>query len=458
MSKIKSLCFGILTVLIGIFIVPLGQPNDSADNFLGGCLMMHGQRIYTDFMSQHNPLMYYLMAWLYKLLGRCDIVIPRFACYTLFIGILLLFIYFTKKYTVSLFLLLSYGLLAFIYTNHLVIAETWVMFTGLVTLLLLWFHRQMPRFVFWLLFIFAEFSFITANPLYIPAAGVLALYFFTERGYNKLTVVFTSVIPAILLFSTLNLKDYVHQVINFNIYQYPFCVGSLLAIYRHYLSPAIHHLNMSDFATDRLFFEIILAGLVVFFNGIRSKKGTQTMKIGIFCVAMTVLLGIRPNDFHIQPYIFFALAQVAYFTATSNQYILGLLLVFMIRFFVPMYGPTRSDTDPDARRYAQLVQEYSNVGDHVLIYPARPIAYLMANRIPGSYYSTFISCFPEDSEDRVIHDITDHIIMVVVIDNKNGLWGMGPLHNLKKITDFLQTDPKYQFIWVDKTISIYKKL
>lgn len=432
-----------LLVIIGIYIVPIGQPGDSADNFLGGCLIFHHARLYTDFVSQHNPLMYYITAGIYNILGHCDILIPRYIFYALFVGILCMFWRLTGRFRISFVLLLTYGLLSQGYSNHLVLGETWIMFMSLLTLLLLWFYKRIPRMLFWGLFILVQFSFITVNPIYIPITFVLLFYFIKIRKYNPLTLIVASFIPALLLFSRINMSDYVQSVIVFNQKYYPICAGSPIHIYLHYAGQVVRHLNAS------IVLELFLGILLILVN---FKRGLT----GWICIIVGLLLAIRPEGFRLQPFVFYTTANVLYILPKKNTYVQFILLAIMVWIFIPVYLNAVHDPDSDAKEYIKLINSNTQPGDKVLIYPGRAAVYIVTGRMPGSYYDYFAPCFPPTAQDRVISDIMKNKVALVIIDNKHNAFGKGlPRNYMTKIIEFMDLHG-YEETKVDQYISFFR--
>lgn len=437
--NLAAAAFVFLVFVVGIFIVPFGPLSDSAEAMLGGCLMLRGLRPYSSFISQHNPLIYYVTAGIYRVTGTCGVSVPRFIFYAVFIGILLLYRRYTKSYAAPLMLLLAYALLAPHYSYHLVLADTLVVFAALTAVLLITMHKRMSGYAFWLLFTLTQFVFLTANPLFTAVGLVLMVFFIVHRRSGRTALVAATVLPAGLLFLSVNLRDYIQSVIVYNIRYYPGCAGSAWELYRRYFSPLIRG-SFTDYRTAAVALEITLAIWLLW-----QRNAVMILLAG--------LLFIRPDGFHLGAYTMFGLA---WMTVQKKTRTVAAVFVLLLWLGVTNYAAMLRQNDTTADRYRRLVETYSQPGEKIIILPGNAEVYLTTGRLLGTYFTYTGPCMQPGSEDRLIDDIRKNDVRMILIDNGINAFGKGlPETYLKKTISFLQNNPRYSTIPIDAAITIY---
>jgi hypothetical protein len=94
----------------------------------------------------------------------------------------------------------------------------------------------------------------------------------------------------------------------------------------------------------------------------------------------------------------------------------------------------------------------------VLVYPGRSAVYLVTQRMPGSYYNQYGPCLPPEGNERVIHDIVNNSVSLVIIDNKHNAFGRGlPSMYLQRTIHFLESNHTYTKIVIDGYITVYRR-
>lgn len=177
----------------------------------------------------------------------------------------------------------------------------------------------------------------------------------------------------------------------------------------------------------------------------------------IYATGVGLLLAIRPEGFHLGPYVLFALALI-YLTNPDWKKI-ALLFIFMLFLSFPIFQVTLSRIDTDKLAYITLVNKYSQPNDNILVYPGRPEIYLLTGRWAGSYYSIFGPCTRENAQERVTKDIQKNDVTLILIDNKHNAFGKGnPVELLARVIAYLRTSGKYVTIPVDTYITVYRRL
>jgi hypothetical protein len=441
--NLKKVVLGLLVIGIGIFIVPRGALGDSADNLLGGCLLFQGKNIYTDFFSHHSPLIYYIVSLIYRFFGQCNIPLAQYGFYAAFLLVLFLLFRYTKSYLLIFFLTISYGLTSVWLASSQVLVETWLTYNAFLIFLLLFFHQNMSRRMFWLLFIVVQFSFSVAQPLYTFCAIILLVYFMSLKKYKTLPLILASFVPALLFYLQFNVKDIWSSVIVFNTKYYLPYIGTPIDQYRHFWFLLKQGLTPTVFETILLCIWISLQ-----FRDIKKK-------LYITSALIAFVLSLRPDGAHLQPLIFFLLIEIWYFS--RHMRFRSILLATIIFLMIPLFIGA-SQIDRDSALYKKLIISHTRVNDSMILIPGKPELHVTLQRKTGSYYYFFLPWIADqpESESRLINDIEKNMVPFILVDNAYNIFGRGtPSIYMKNTLQFLESNPHYIRKDIDNSIRIY---
>lgn len=430
--------------LAGVAHVPVFV--DEADNVLGACLIDRGAFLYRDFFSHHFPLPYYALAVFGEPMA-CSVFAGRL------VGIVSLtlagaaFARITHN-PMATFALLILALTAPLYYLQLFLAETLVAVGLILVLGLLTDHGRRLRdpmshgLRFVGLTILAWSSPIglmmacLAIPLMIVGSG---------RPYRSVIAICAASLlawPALLALQG-SLGAFIEQGILFNTQIYsqyldvqltnPLALlWQTLTFVRHRFSYAADWAIGQDAeatpASYAVGFELLLVVLLAVLL-------LRTRKEALFRLAICLLvpLSVAREGFHLAPFIALAtfgcmqLLPVVQGRSGFVRYAAIALAILAVRiyfFFLPVEWNAPDELaqslEPEAR-IARLL----GTDDTILYLPIAPQGYLAHNRQPGSFYTFFLPWVADlpGAEDRVIADIEQRQVAVIVIDQETQVWG-----------------------------------
>lgn len=446
---IRYFLFAVSQLIIGMTVVPFAHSEDSAMRILASCLVARGNRLYADFFEHHGPLLISAISWIFRFIHSCNPVIPRYGVYILFSIALWVVISATKSIKPALLLLFFYVLLSFTYGTTLVLSETWLMSTVILLVVLLFFHARLSKPVFWIVFGFVQLSLFSESPLYIPCAVLALLYFLTRKKYSAVSLITVSVLPSLLFFLTLvHLRGYWNNVILFNCTYVSRYTGSFPMIWISYVSQTVQ--NIFQIASSIQFwrytyrfnalFECILITTWIILQ-------IKVIKRFSFLIGLSLLL--RPGNYHMLPFIFFALFEIILFLPKSKYIVWGFILLALISIRLA-YTPSRYDFDALYENltlyYGNVIREYTAPDDHILLFTGQKDDYILTNRMPGTYYYLFypwVYDMPKANE-QLLKDISNNKIKVILFDSSYLASDGANLPYFQKIVDFLDADPSYK--------------
>ncbi len=456
-ERVKIIGILILQIAIAIFILPISEFSDSADNLLGGCLILNGKHIYTDFFSHHAPFMYYVAAGIHKLYGECSLLIPRYFFYILFSGSIWLLFFYTRLLRLPFVVLISYALLSIFYSTHLILAETWLINIVICTFLLLFFHEKMSKKIFFLLFLIAQFSFIVASPVYVFTNVLLMLYFFLTSSYNKYLLVVFSFIPALGFLILVGINSFWSNVFIFNYNYYaPYSMGILKEHLMYGISQVDNLIKILDVTTLGRYterFALLFEGILIIAWLFVQKHvwNTSSKKIiVVFNILIGVSLFVRTGGHHLLPLIFFFLIEILYFLPRRKWSfpILGILLLLGIRIFIGPFFFWLNDKNVRFQSLQKVVTEHTNKDDSMLIYPLRPELYVASNRNPGSYYYFYLPWVADmpGTQAQIISDIKNNRVKIVIMESDWKIGNESIRSYMRGVSEFMNGSDEYQKI------------
>jgi hypothetical protein len=429
--------------LLGVARVPVFV--DEADNVLGSCLIDHGTLLYRDFFSHHFPLPYYALAVLSEP-ASCSVFAGRL------IGIVSLTLAgaaFARiaQNPAATFALLILALTAPLYYLQLYLAETMLAVGLILTLAFLTDHgRRMLDPVSHGLRFVALSILAWSSPIGLMIAAILVPLMIVGTGRPYRSVIAASaaallVWPALLALQG-TLGAFFEQAVLFNTQVYSqfldvqltnplSLLWHSLTFVRHRYSFAVDWMATQDAdasaASYAAGFEMLLVLLLAILV-IRARKETL-FRLG---VCLLVPLTVAREGFHLAPFIAaatFACAQLVPVAAGRSTLIRGIVIamaVIAVRIYF-FYLPIQQDA-PD--ELAESMQPESRIvrslgpDDTMLYLPIAPQGYLAHDRRPGSFYTYFLPWQADvpGAEDRLIADIEQNQVAVIVIDPDAEIW------------------------------------
>lgn len=459
MNLLRRYCYiwilCILLFIIAVFVIPVGQFTDSADNLVGGCLISQGKTMYVDFFSHHGPFIYHFIGGFYKIIGFCDLLLPRYLFFILFCFTVFLVYTITRSFKISLSLILLLGLTSIYYSSNQILAETWLMNIAVYTFLLLFFYKKMKGIFFYTVFSIVQFSYITVNPTFFPMAIVLLIFFYIQNKHHKFLLLFLSLLPAGIFILFLPFKAFFENFYVFNTKYYIPFVGSIqswiigfftshaAAAVSMFIHPVAGIRNMDQAATT---FETFLFFLwiIAMITALKSQK--ISYRVFVLNIILFGCLMIRTGGSHGLPLLFFVTTETAYFAPVNrlNIVIITIIFILLLRIFLGPYRfwMRKQNKDPSIESISQIVMSHTSAGDEILVYPLRPEVYLRTQRMPGSYYYFFLPWIAArpGAQEKVIADIKKRKVKAVIFEN-TVLLNTYPLTSYNnKILHYLDTE------------------
>jgi len=437
----------LLALALFIFVGVVREPVfvDEADNVLNACLISRGALVYRDVFSHHFPAPYYALASLGES-WACSVLAGRVLGV---VGLTLaaaLFAVLARNALAPLALVVM-GLVAPVYYLQLYLAETFISIGLILTLATLTEaggrrRGRSAQALRWLgLTILAS-----SSPLGLMMALVLLPLVVLRAGrpYTPTIAAGAAALlgwPAVLALQG-TLPAFVDQAIRFNTQVYahylPVELTSPLALLWETLSFVRHRFS---FAMDWLVgqetkataanfaagFELLLLALL---GGLLIARRDE--RVFRLAVLLIVPLAVSRDGFHLAPFVALAcfgcvqlLPPIPWRSGRLQilAAVLGLVALRIYFFFLPTH-PGAADELADSLRPEVQVQRATTAGEPVLYLPIAPQGYLADDRQPGSFYTSFLPWQADvpGAEDRLIADIEQRRVKVIVMDQEALIW------------------------------------
>ena len=438
---------GLLALALFSFLGVIREPVfvDEADNVMGACLMSRGALVYRDFFSHHFPAPYYALALLGES-GACSVLAGRVLGVVGLAVAALLFAVVARNALAPLALVVM-GLVSPLYYLQRYLAETFISIGLIVTLGMLTEaggrrRGRTAQALRWLgLTILAS-----SSPLGLMMALVL-LPLVVLRAGRPYTPTIATCAAALLAWPAAlaiqgTLPAFVDQAIRFNTEIYaryltveltnPLALlWETLAFVRHRFSFAMDWLigqetkaTAANFAVGfELLLVTLLGGLLL------ARRDERIFRLGVL---LLVPLAVSRDGFHLAPFVALAcfacvqlLPPIPWKSGRLQilAAVLGLVALRIYFFFLPVH-PGEADELADSLRPEAQVQRASTPSEPVLYLPIAPQGYLADDRRPGSFYTSFLPWQADvpGAEDRLIADIEQNRVKVIVVDQEALIW------------------------------------
>jgi hypothetical protein len=438
---------------------------DETDNMLGGLSIIHGKDIYSGFISQHVPFVYYLTS-IFALLGVREYETFRL-CMSLVTLIVWVFMYINyKNYfgsnTIKLFIII-YPLTIPLHWGNMILSD---IFEGYALLfLVLEFIMYMETKTLTLknviiisisIFVSSMSAFVSVYPIFIIIMGVFLFYIFQNKSFNKykrnlkryllfcLVISIPFVILTLFYLITGNLKNFYEQAYLFNRLYYTKYLGgfgvSALATFKQVPTAWVNYIASSIFNIRK---ESIIHLCFIIFNllfVLQFYKRNLYLSIVIFIYLG--FLGVRGyEDFHAAPYyivsIFFTSYIIQRFLINNNnlkindykltflKLVTFVFFLFAVNGYLPKMGinllkPSGLITSSP---YDKYTQELTTVNDKVWYSQIYPQSYLHNHREPASRAYTIVPWFADAYSELVISDLKKSNPKMITFEKNNEVWG-----------------------------------
>jgi hypothetical protein len=417
---------------------------DEADNVMGACLIARGEHLYRDFFSHHFPMPYYTLAAFGEPLS-CSVLAGRL------VGIVSLtlagavFVKIARNPGAALALVIV-ALAAPAYDSQLFLAET-VLSAGLIVVLaFLTDHGRRRRDLVSIGLRCIGLTILAwSSPIGLMMAAVVIPIMIVGAGRPLTPIVATCAVSLLVWPLSLllrgSLSAFFEQAILFNIQVYSTFLDvsltspqSLLwqafSFVRHRFSFVVDWMigqkTDASPATFAVAFEFLLSLVLVVLLTRARKERFFRLSVGLL-----VPLTVAREGFHLAPFVVlasFGCVQLLPVAGRSRliQGALVAIVVVVVRlyfFFLPLElgSPDKlaQSMEPETRILQTLAPD-----DTVLYLPIAPQGYLSVDRRPGSFHTSFLpwqAALP-GAEQRVIDDIEQHRVAVIVLDQASLVW------------------------------------
>ena len=169
---------------------------------------------------------------------------------------------------------------------------------------------------------------------------------------------------------------------------------------------------------------VLLGGLLIV------RRDERVFRLGVL---LLVPLAVSRDGFHLAPFVAlacFACVQLLAADAVAQRSAcrswpssLALVALRIYFFFLPTHLG-EADELAESMRPEVAVQRASTPSEAVLYLPIAPQGYLADDRRPGSFYTSFLPWQADvpGAEDRLIADIEQNRVRVIVIDQEARIW------------------------------------
>ena len=442
-----QLATGLLALALFTFVGVVREPVfvDEADNVMGACLMSRGGLVYRDFFSHHFPAPYYALASLGES-GACSVLAGRVLGVVGLVVASALFAIVARNALAPLALVVM-GLVAPLYYLQLYLAETFIAIGLIVTLATLTEAGGRRRGRIGQGFRLLGLTILaSSSPLGLMMALVLTplVVLGAGRPYTPTIATCAAALlgwPAVLAVQG-TLPAFVDQAIRFNTQVYaryltveltnPLALlWQTLAFVRHRFSFAMDWLigqeTKATAANFAVGFELLL--VVLFGALLIGRRDERLFRLGVL---LLVPLAVSRDGFHLAPFVALAcfgcvhlLPPILWRSGRLQilAVVLGLVALRIYLFFLPMH-PSEADELAESLRPEVQVQRASSPSEPVLYLPIAPQGYLADDRRPGSFYTSFLPWQADvpGAEDRLIADIEQNRVKVIVLDQEALIW------------------------------------
>ncbi|HZO24849.1 MAG TPA: hypothetical protein VFH48_02525 [Chloroflexota bacterium] len=442
-----QLATGLLAVALFTFIGVVRAPVfvDEADNVLGACLMSRGGLVYRDFFSHHFPAPYYALALLGEG-GACSVLAGRVLGVVGLAAASALFALAARNALAPLALIVM-GLVAPVYYLQRYLAETFIAIGLVLTLAMLTEAGGRRRgYAAQALRLLGLTILASSSPLGLMMALVLLplVVLAAGRPYAPTIAACAAAFlawPAIFAVQG-TLPGFVDQAIRFNtqIYSHYLTVEltnplallwETLGFVRHRFSFVMDWLigqetkaTAANFAAGFELLLVVLLGALLL-----GRRDERLFRLG---VVLLVPLAVSRDGFHLAPFVALAcfgcvqlLPPIPWRNGRLQivAVMLGLVALRIYFFFLPTH-PGEADELAESMRPEIKVQRASAPGEAILYLPIAPQGYLADDRPTGSFYTSFLPWQADipGAEDRLIADIEQNRVQVIVFDQEALIW------------------------------------
>jgi hypothetical protein len=486
-QKILIFFIFVLLLMMPYLIMNIGFI-DEMDNLLGGRITADGGVLYRDYITQHTPLAYYLMA-LFAKMGITSVIGARILFYVIIV-VFFMFVYFRyKMYFGAKTLLILPVLFVLDIARH-----------GYMTCILYDMFQAMA-----LLVLFLEFYiFCTKKPnklsmssttlislsiffamgsafLSVYAIAVIFLGVFIseiERAFSnkqmKLTVrhkeIFLRYIPLVITLSvlfiiycgyfTINhaLKDMIYQSYTFNREIYPrYIGGAYISKFKTVFDGLNNYANHISGSFTKLYtLETLVPALLIIGNtGACFLFIKKSKVLGLTTVLFVIYTGIRGyTGFHSTAYIMFSWFCLAFIMehiilANKKQHTLFAAIVVAVLCFAPLYGKEikniyslliRNYDQPSKNYY---IEKYIPKGGYFFNSSLDLSAYLNNNLKMASRMYAILPWYCDAFMPSIINDLERNKPNVIFYHPDDDVWGRKNKDYCQTLEELLQRDYIY---------------
>jgi len=418
---------------------------DEADNVMGACLIARGEYLYRDFFSHHFPMPYYLLAAFGEPVS-CSILAGRLVGIASLTLAGTVFVKIARNPGAALALVIV-ALAAPAYYAQLFLAET-VLSVGLIMVLaFLTDHGRRRRDPTSIALRCIGLTILAwSSPIGLMMAAVAIPIMIGGAGRPFTPILATCVVsllvwPLSLLLQG-SLPSFFDQAILFNVQVYStfLDVGltSPQSLFWQTFSFARHRFSFvvdwmigqkteASPATFAVAFEFFLSVVLVLLLTWARKERFFRLGVGLLAP-----LTVAREGFHLTPFVVlasFGCIQLLPVFADRSRLIqgalvaIGVLVVRLYLFFLPLeFAPSdklAQSMEPETRILRALAPD-----DTVLFLPIAPQGYLSLDHWPGSFYTSFLpwQAAVPGAEQRIIDDIEQHRVAVIVLDQESLVW------------------------------------
>ena len=438
---------GLLALALLTFIGVVHEPVfvDEADNVMGACLMSRGGLVHRDFFSHHFPAPYYALASLGES-AACSVLAGRVLG---IVGLALaggMFAVMARNALAPVALLVM-ALVAPLYYLQFYLAETFISIGLILVLATLTEHGLRLRGRTGLLLRWLGLTILaSSSPLGLMMTLVLMplVVLGTGRPYTPSIATCAAALlvwPALLAVQG-TLPAFVDQAIRFNTQVYSqyltvelmnplSLLWETLSFVRHRFSFVMDWLIGQDTKATAASFAVGFELLLVAILGglLLARRGEKLFRLG---VALLVPLAVSRDGFHLAPFVALAcfgcvqlLPPLVWRSGRMQILAVGLVLIAVrIYFFSLPTHPGEASELAESLRPEAPVQRASAPGEAILYLPIAPQGYLADDRRPGSFYTSFLPWYADvpGAEDRLIADIEQNRVKVIVLDQEALIW------------------------------------
>ncbi|TXK76913.1 hypothetical protein [Paenibacillus sp. N3.4] len=448
---------------------------DEADNILGALSIVKGQDIYSGFISQHVPFVYYFTA-IFALFGVKEYETFRlcmsFAILAIWILMYINYSGFFGKKSFRIFIVI-YSLTIPLHWGNMILSDVFEGFALLVLLLEFIKFTEIKKMtiksfivISCCIFVSITSAFVSVYPIFIIFISFVLYELF--KGEKKVKIDYKQYIsfsiiillPFCILIAyyyfTNNLSNFYFQSYQFNRIYYSKYLGGLG-------DNALQTLKqiptnwMSYIANTLLTFtkENIIHSLFIVFNLIFVIKTFREKKfLSIVVFVYLGFTGVRGyTDFHAAPYYFISLFIISMLLneyinntkATEDNYkfsikILSILFfIIIIANYLPNAGTniTKPIGTMSTSSYDGYIQKLTEKEDVIWYSPIYPQAYIVNHRKPASKVYCLVPWMAEAFTDQIINDLQSTKPKMIIFDKDGDVWGYKNIIYASEIYNFI---------------------